>query len=271
MRMREVEQGRLWVSERHVEALERAGLLSFESLYEAKGTLATRERPGKRREVVRIELDVEEEKRGFYLKRHDKETLGERIAGWMEGDGCKTPARREWENIELLTGMGIPTMTGVAWGEDAGTGRSLSLTEELKDYEPLDEHIAKVDYRERRRLATELGELVRRLHSAGLTHKDLYLCHVFATRGGGDETDLRLIDVQRVGRRGLRLRRWRVKDVAQLEYSRPTSVTRTDCVRFLRAYFGVGKLGSAQKDFVRSVMAKAESIRVHDMKKRGGI
>lgn len=268
MEIREVERGRLWVNAGFEGALAQAGLLSFEGLYGAKGLAATRERPDKPRTVVRLEVGEGAERRGLYLKRHEAEGVWSRVGGWIAGRRG-TSAREEWENIFRLEGLGIGTMTPVALGEDRATGRSFTVTEALEEGQPLDEFAKGAGVAKRRRLAGKLGEMVRRLHGAGLTHKDLYLCHVYAVRGKGGETELRLIDLQRVGLRRRRLRRWRVKDIAELEYSRPSEVTRTDCMRFARAYFGVGRLGPEEKRFVRSVMRKVEPIRRHDLKVRG--
>ena len=70
------------------------------------------------------------------------------------------------------------------------------------------------------RLTTCLGGLVGRLHAAGCAHRDLYASHVFL-----HETDqalhLSLIDLARVFRPRWRMRRWQVKDVAQVKYSMP--------------------------------------------------
>jgi hypothetical protein len=267
MDMREVEPGRLWVNKRFEGALGEEGLLSFEGLYGARGTPATKERPGKPRTVVKVQVNEAGKKRALYVKRHEGDAGLRRWWGWLTGQ--KSPARVEWENIFRLVELGVPTMTAVALGEDRGTGRSLTVTKELVGGQPLDEFVREAGTDQRRQLAVKLGELVKRLHGAGLTHKDLYLCHVYAVKGTGKETVLHLIDLQRVGRRGTCLRRWRVKDVAQLAYSRPREVTRTDSMRFLLAYFGERRLGASEKDFVWDVMSKAGQIARHDRKLRG--
>jgi len=262
MEIREVEHGKLWVNEGFEKTLSEAGLLSFDKLLGATGTKVTRDWPGKRRTTIRLEVGG----RVFYLKRHERLSLGARLWPWLRGRS-KTPAREEWENIFRLNELGIATMEPVAFGEDGRTGRSFTVTEELKGGRPLDEFVRELGFAERRRIAGQLGEMVRRFHGAGLTHRDLYLCHVFAVRGAEDRVALHMIDLQRVGKRGQRMRRWRVKDIAQLEYSRPEgATTRTDGARFLRAYFGERRLGTWEKRFVRSVMRKVASIRRHDMK-----
>jgi hypothetical protein len=66
-------------------------------------------------------------------------------------------------------------------------------------------------------------------------HRDLYASHIFADRRGG-RTDLYLIDLARVFRPRWRLRRWRVKDLAQLKYSMPQTWTAACWDEFLGQY-----------------------------------
>ena len=80
---------------------------------------------------------------------------------------------------------------------------------------------------------------------------------------------LHVIDLQRVRRgRGGRLgRRWIVKDLASLDYSAPAGiVTRTDKVRFLRRYLGVGRLDAAARGLIADVAAKTARIARQDAK-----
>ena len=58
---------------------------------------------------------------------------------------------------------------------------------------------------------------------------------------------------------------YRVKDIAQLHYSAPAKYfSKTDRLRFLRAYLGRGKLNAGDKNFARRVDTKAMRMAKHD-------
>jgi len=259
------DDGRLTVHHDFIWRLHRHGLDTFESFDDERvGELI---RDVGVRDNVRLTLESDDGRFIFYLKRHRPLGLSEKIGAWLRCRRARTAARTEWENISRLASLGIPTMHPVALGEDPVSGRSFVMTAEIDSAVQGDdfarEHLASTDRptaHYRRRFAYGLGRLVRRLHLAGLTHRDLYLCHIFVRRF---EQDFRLylIDLQRVSRHVFK-RRWRVKDVAQLEYSCPTGTfTRTDRVTFLHAYFDVKRLGARQKRFVRSVLRKVGRMR----------
>jgi heptose I phosphotransferase len=258
-----LDSGRLTVHPDFVRRLRREGLDTFESFYgDRTGTLL---RDLGRRSNVRLALEKGGEGIVCFLKRHERPGLAERLKARLRLARPRSPARTEWDNIGRLGRLDISTMTPVALGEDPHTGRSFLVTAEIEGASPADD-FARDRLTQagaaapRRKLVRRLGELVGKLHRAGLTHRDLYLCHVFVRQERGDFR-LHLIDLQRAGRRILG-RRWHVKDVAQLEYSRPAGTfSRTDGVRFLHAYFLTGRLSPRQKRFARSVLSKAKRMR----------
>ncbi|GIW72395.1 MAG: hypothetical protein KatS3mg102_1937 [Planctomycetota bacterium] len=119
-------------------------------------------------------------------------------------------------------------------------------------------------HRRRRRLARTLGQLVARMHAAGIFHRDLYLDHLLWDEPG---EQLALIDLARARPRWLRRRRWRIKDLAALWASAAAIATRTDALAFLRAYLGLPPRGRAARldrrarRLVRATARKAERIR----------
>lgn len=258
-----LDDGKLTVLRDYVWLLHRHGLDSFESYYdESMGELL---RDVGVRSNVRVEIDRDGVSKTFFLKRHEPLRLRDRLASWLRLRRPRTPARVEWENVELLRSLGISSMEPVVMGEDPVTGRSFLMTVAIESALPADdyakEHFSGTDaVLRRRRFVRRLGELVRRLHWAGLTHRDLYLCHVFVRETDGD-VELRLIDLQRVGRHVFE-RRWQVKDLAQLAYSRPGRVfTATDAVRFLHVYFNTPRLGWAHRQFARDVLRKVARMK----------
>jgi hypothetical protein len=256
-----MDHGRLLVCRGAAPLLRRHGLVTFESFHDERtGRLLRNVGP---RANARLMLEDEDAERVFFLKRHEPPKFTDRLACWVRLQGWRSPGRVEWENIHALARLGIASMKGVVLGEDPATGRSFLMTAKIPEAYPADDyadaHFVE-DIAARRMFARRLGELVRTLHGAGLTHRDLYLCHVFVRETPNDFA-LHLIDLQRLGPHWL-LTRWRVKDLAQLAYSRDEDVlTRTDCVRFLHAYFGVRRLDASQTSFVRRVTGKTYRMR----------
>ena len=71
----------------------------------------------------------------------------------------------------------IPTAPLVGWGRLAD-GRSFLISEDLAGYAPADKLVRRA--RRSRRLLEPTADLAAELHSAGLHHRDLYLCHFMA-------------------------------------------------------------------------------------------
>jgi heptose I phosphotransferase len=119
-------------------------------------------------------------------------------------------------------------------------------------------------HRRKRTLIGRLAQLARRLHDAGLNHRDFYLNHFFL----GPDDILYLLDLQRVQRRDRVPRRLLLKDLAQLNYSAQVygGFTRSDRLRFLRRYLETRRLDSAGKGLARAVLAKTARIARHDAK-----
>jgi heptose I phosphotransferase len=132
-------------------------------------------------------------------------------------------------------------------------------------------------------MTDKLAAVVRTLHQAGLVHRDLYACHVFAhdrgqTRDAGEtpathegkmpspHADLYLIDLARVFRPRWLTFRWRVKDLAQLHYSMPAAWVEKYWARFLEQYLTPDR--SSHRDrWQRAVVRKSESIRQRQLRK----
>lgn len=220
-----------------------------------------------------------------YLKRHGR--IAERDGWWAElwrrlaRRPAITDARRELQNLLALRAAGFATAEPSALAEDPATGRSALLLAELSGAEPADDRLSREcplpscggpadgTAEERRTLLRRVAELARRMHDAGFTHQDFYLCHVFVERGvPAAGAGLWLIDLQRVVRFGPGRVPWgrRVKDVAQLLYSmQPGFAGRTDRMRVLAGYTD-GMARAGRKRLAAAVQAKVARIARHDAK-----
>jgi hypothetical protein len=170
-------------------------------------------------------------------------------------------AAREWAALDELAalGLGVPKRLFLAReGERTALGMGAVPGRPLLDLLP-----AEPDWG-CRFVVDAVAPAVRRLHGAGLVHRDLYWDHWFAVGPGGTEPEAFLIDVERVFRPPAWLRRrYVVKDLAGLVASWPDSVrARVVGLRFLRAYCG-GGLPRSWKRLSRAVLRKAARIRAH--------
>lgn len=286
---RHIDRQRIFVNVRHLGELARLGLDTFDKVMSFSG--GREYRAATDRLTVRVPLAGPGGKpEAVYLKRHRKVDVGEWLDGLLHLRKPRTPADMECRNIFLLSHFGIATMKPVALGQHLRwTLRqpSFLMTEEIPDGVPADDYLkatfapAGAANRDavarKRRFIHDVARLVHRLHRAGFYHRDLYLCHIFVreltSAAGQPEWGLHLIDLQRVrwpgpGKVG---RRWIIKDLAELAYSAPAGVvSRTDRVRFLREYLGLGgrrwsgRLDDRARRLVRSVVRKAEQIARHD-------
>ena len=181
-------------------------------------------------------------------------------------DGGFSPAMQELRGIDRLSRAGVPVCRAEAYGEDVVEG-SFVVVRGCPG-EPLDDLLRRgVTSAERRELARATAEILARMRRARLRHRDAYPCHFFVDRlppapDGTPRFDVRVIDLTRAGRAPHPRERWYVKDASQLWHGIPRdAITRTDAVRWLRAYFGIPRLDVKAKRFARRVIVKEARIR----------
>jgi UDP-glucose:(heptosyl)LPS alpha-1,3-glucosyltransferase len=130
------------------------------------------------------------------------------------------PADEQAAAHQLVVDEQIPTADLVGWGSLADR-RSFIIFDDLAGFTPADKLLeAGFPFDS---LLTATGTLAASLHTRGLHHRDLYLCHfmVRPEEHGDESPQVRLIDTARVrALRGIFGRsRWIVKDLAQFAYS----------------------------------------------------
>lgn len=247
------------------------GLSHAEPLFATQAGEALRRLPT--RENWRLSLIGHDGKsKTLYLKKHHSRTWLTRTRAWLGWLPPVTPARQEAQRTIELERLGIPTMTVAAFAERLrgdGTLIGAFLTEELAGFEQLDlfltQRFACREDPELRPLILTCADVARRFHKQGFNHRDFYTCHFFireSDRAPG-EFAVHLIDLQRVQHwpKGLR-RRWIVKDLAQLAYSTPRHlISRTDRLRFFKAYSQVARLNWRGRMLIRSVLRREAALR----------
>lgn len=175
------------------------------------------------------------------------------------------PAHEEVKAHDLAVHEQVPTAELVGWG-NLSDNRSFIIFENLADYAPADKLLeAGFPFD---RLLAPTAKLAASLHTRGLHHRDLYLCHFFIRQRGAteDDLDLRLIDTARVRKLpGLFGRsRWIVKDLAQFLYSTgKVPVTDPQRLAWLNHYSRERGLPSAE-NLRGPVARKIRQIALHD-------
>jgi Lipopolysaccharide kinase (Kdo/WaaP) family len=166
----------------------------------------------------------------------------------------------------LLVDAGIPAAPLVAWGV-LTDGRSFTIWQDLAGFTPGDKLVEQGTAFES--VLAPTAELAAKLHTAGLHHRDLYLCHFMIDpallAAAGHVPAVQLIDTARVRRLpGWPLRRrWIVKDLSQFWYSTTKlAVTDDQRDRWLAIY---AKERAVRPGSLRgSIVRKARAIRRHD-------
>lgn len=200
---------------------------------------------------ARRTLRTEIEGRGYFVKIH-------RGVGWREIWKnlvyLRLPvisARNEWEVIQRLHKLGIPTMRAVAYGiqgRNPASVRSFIITEDLGHTISLEDFTRNwvadpPPVSLKRALLERVADIAGKMHQGGINHRDFYLCHFLLHTDQtfqNDQLKISLIDLHRAQLRSRVPRRWRNKDLAGLYFSAlDAGLTKRDRLRFLKWYFGV--------------------------------
>lgn len=234
------------------------GQQAFEKVRSLQGTVA---RSLETRKTLRFEM----EDGAYYAKYHRGGSVGELLKNLLSLRMPVFSAKNEWEAIEHLHRHGVDTMTAVAYGYRGVAplwAESFLITEELKNCISLEDVFLKgvwetLTVAERRDLVRLLAETVKRMHEAGVNHRDCYLCHFLWNR---EENRLYIIDLHRSQIRASVPHRWLLKDIASLYFSSLSQdIPATYFMRFAKVY-GQDKL----KDLLPSILKKVEKIRRHN-------
>ncbi len=275
--MRDLEQisKGLWVYREYTKLFKEAGLDSIEKICNFQGgQLLNKKGLASFRKRVRFELDG----KTFYLKLYNHAPCKLQLQNWLDHRKKAPLAKYDMGPIEKFRAADIKTPKVIAYGAKTGLlfeKISLLITENISDATSLekatpsffDRSSDEFDISKQKDFARDLGKFAQRFHNLGLRHRDFYLCHIF----WGKKAGFYLIDLQRVFK-PIFAYRFRVKDIAQLFYSSPSSVySRTMKLRFYLSYTNTRKLTAQDKRFLGKVFSKALKMKRHDLKKSRSI
>lgn len=218
-------------------------------------------------------LRFSQHQRSYFAKLH----FG---IGWAEVfknlSSLKWPilgAETEWKAIEKLNQIGIATTPAVAYakrGLNPAKQESFLITEDLGDITSLETlfeewQVNPPQPRFKRHLLIKLAELARKLHGAGLNHRDFYICHICLDNNklAHGEICLYLIDLHRVGIRKVIRPVDRMKDMAALYFSAMGDVlNQRDFLRVLKHYHQkpLRQIFHEEQRFWHQVSARANKL-----------
>jgi heptose I phosphotransferase len=183
----------------------------------------------------------------FFLKLHTGIGWAEVFKNLIQLRLPVRSASNEYQAILALQRAGVYTLTVAAYaleGWNPAALRSMIVTAELTGTVKLEDYCANwvmepPSANVRLRLLRAVADIARRMHGAGINHRDFYLCHFHLDESSFEEQEVRcyLIDLHRAQIRVNTPRRWRIKDLAGLYFSAlDCGLTRRDLLRFLHHY-----------------------------------
>ena len=249
------------------EALALLGLDTLEGVFDfQKGTALTKANLASWRHRIRFQLP---DGRYAYLKRYDNPPKSVQLKAWMQHGERLFLSEYDKGPADILHQADISIPQTIACGGQWNgffEKQSFIITLELQSACSLEKKLPECFYStksniDRKNFIEKLADFIRRFHKTGYRHRDLYLAHIFLSENG----DLSLIDLHRCFRPKILKRRFRIKDLAQLHYScNGNVISRTDRVRFYRAYQTTDTLTIADKASIGKIHRKALQIAWHD-------
>ena len=186
---------------------------------------------------------------GYFIKIHYGVGWREIFKNLFIGRLPVISAQNEYDAIHKLAELEIDSLELVGFG---CRGLNPAKIQSFVITKALDHHISLAtlsrewaihppDLKLKRQLINQVAHISKCLHNNGVNHRDFYLCHFLMEQSSLNYSrpKLHLIDLHRVQIRPSTPFRWKVKDLAALYFSSmDIGLTRTDRLRFIRAYSG---------------------------------
>jgi heptose I phosphotransferase len=203
----------------------------------------------KNRRTIRVELGG----RSYFIKIHDHIGWGEILKNVLRLRRPVITSEPEVQAIDRLQKLGVPTVSrsGHGWrGRNPARRQSFIITDALEGTRDLlelsnDANLPAMSTALKRLLLERIARIAATLHDNGLNHRDFYLNHFLVAERDlsdwrpGESVALHLIDLHRLQIRARIPERYVAKDLSGLLFSSlDAGITATDCVRFLKIYWG---------------------------------
>lgn len=201
--------------------------------------------------VSQVLLQFNNEKIPVFIKRQHKH----RIRYWRHILKGIPTFEREYLNIKHLRTLDIPTLEPVFFAKRKD--KAILITKALSEYQSLDEmDYGQLSFTQRSALICSIAEIIAKLHAHHLQHNCLYPKHIFVKQLNDKYWDVRLIDLEKL-RRKLFKRQALNRDLSCLTRHAPDEWSRTDMLRFFKAYLGQNSLTPAAKVLWQQIAVKA--------------
>ena len=268
MEIQVVQRGNLYVNKDFSEFLDGSGLHSFDDFMRLEGMVvksAVRERSTQRLDLAGTTV---------YIKKHFFPGIREILKNLLRLQ-FPVGALHEWRALLAFHAHNIPTMIPICAGKKLLFWKiekeSFLLTDDLGEARRLNDFL-KINgaipsrgkmLETKKRILENLADITRKMHSAGINHRDYYLCHILMD----DREQLYVIDLHRVNVREKVGQRWMVKDLAALLFSSlEVPVTHGQRLAFYKRYMQINRLSIHHKTVIRLIVKKCNKIARHTEK-----
>ena len=251
-----------FLNQRWVDVLRHNDLMDFDAFWnlEAGWFEAPNQRRGGWSGVSRCELSVPaRESCAVFLKRQENH----KTFSWRHPIKGIPTFLREFRLIMHYKACGIPALEPVYFAQRlvAGGHRAILVTEELAGFTSLESQVQ--DWLKNgfppatalRQHLQAVAVLSRRIHASKIQHNCYYPKHIFVRKNPEGGVDARVIDLEKSRRRPLSLL-CTLRDLDTLNRHAP-EFSRSDRLRFLKSYLGIGRLGPYAKWLWRRLAARA--------------
>ena len=180
----------------------------------------------------------------FFIKRHHGVTWKEILKNLVQLRLPVVSAKNEFRAITKLQALGIKVPVIAAYGKKGllpANMESFLVTEDVGLHQSLEDYCRTwrtqpPAFAHKRALLEQIAGIGRTMHTAGVCHRDFYICHFLFT---SENQPLTVIDLHRALIKRKLAERWVIKDIAGLYFSAlDAGLTRRDLYRFMQAYRG---------------------------------
>lgn len=232
-----------------------AGFLDFDALWNSEKLNCFGKKIG--RDISTMELYGET----LFVKRYQKR--GGLPFIWSRPEGSAV----EWAGAHILKGLGLKTFEPVAIGRD-GAGRSILVVTKIEGERLEDLFRRNISFDYKINVMKILADFAARFHSAGLTHQDFYLCHLFWNE---NTNEIGVIDLQRLRRTSRIVTPWVIKDIAQIGYALKNIFSSSDRERLFNIFWNnytktLPQLGGP--NVMEKIKKKINKIERHDSRRK---
>jgi heptose I phosphotransferase len=268
MKIQVGKKGNFFINRDFSKFLDSLGLARLDDFMRLEGMVvksAVRERSTQRLDLAGVTV---------YVKKHFFPGMREILKNLLRLQ-FPVGALNEWRALLAFHAHNIPTMTPICAGSKPLFWKiekeSFLLTSDLGEATRLSDFLKANQVipcrgkllEKKRGILENLADITRKMHRAGINHRDYYLCHILMD----NREKLYVIDLHRVNVRNKVGKRWMVKDLAALLFSSlEVPVTHGQRLAFYKRYMQINRLSAGDKTLIRLIVKKCNKIALHTEK-----